>query len=344
MERRMKAQALWIVEPGRAELREEELPALEPDEALLEAHVSAVSPGTERLMFHGGGGSQRLDESLPALRRQVGYPLKYGYATVGRIVELGVAGDRQLLERWALALHPHQSHIACSVGDLILLPPGIDPEAAAFLPNVETALSLVHDGAPRAGERVLLLGLGVVGQLAASLLRLFPLSDLVAVEPLANRRHLAKSRRLTAVASFEQILDRLDDKPPAGFDLAFELSGNPLALNAAIDGVGYDGRVVVGSWYGDQMTSVALGTHFHRSHLQLISSQVSHIPPALRGRWTKDRRFDEALRLLPLLQPAELVTHRLPLGQAKQAYQLLDQPAEAIGILIHYQPFSGNGR
>jgi 2-desacetyl-2-hydroxyethyl bacteriochlorophyllide A dehydrogenase len=340
----VKTQSLWIVEPGRAEVREEELPTLTPGAVLLEAHVSAISPGTERLMFHGNAGQQaQLDATLPSLQDLAGYPMKYGYATVGRIVELGQEVDRSLLDRWALALHPHQAHLACPAEDLVLLPAGIDSEAAAFLPNVETSLSLVHDGRPLAGERVLVLGLGVVGQLTAMLLGQFPLADLVAVEPLANRRQLAVTRRLTAVASFEEILDRLTPDQAPGFDMAFELSGNPQALTAAINAVGYDGRVVIGSWYGDRMTPVALGTHFHRNHIRLISSQVSRIPPALRGLWTKARRFGEAIRLLPALRPAELITHRLPLAEAPDAYALLDHPSEAVGILILYPPAASNG-
>jgi threonine dehydrogenase-like Zn-dependent dehydrogenase len=124
---------------------------------------------------------------------------------------------------------------------------------------------------------------------------------------------------------------------PLGADLVFELSGQPEALNTALALAGAQGRVVVGSWYGDRRAPLQLDTHFHRGRIQLISSQVSHIQPALRGRWDKTRRFQLAWDLLPKLRPSRFISHRFPLEQAPEAYRLLAQEAaDTLAMVFTY--------
>jgi threonine dehydrogenase-like Zn-dependent dehydrogenase len=121
------------------------------------------------------------------------------------------------------------------------------------------------------------------------------------------------------------------------FDLTFELSGSPAALNDAIALTAFSGRVVIGSWYGEKRAEIDLGGAFHRSRLRLISSQVSTIAPELRGRWDKPRRFGVAWEALKRIQPQKWITHRFPVEEADQAYQLLDEnPQETIQVLITY--------
>jgi threonine dehydrogenase-like Zn-dependent dehydrogenase len=122
-----------------------------------------------------------------------------------------------------------------------------------------------------------------------------------------------------------------------GADLTYELSGNPGALDQAIAATGFNGRVVVGSWYGQKRANVDLGGRFHRSRVRLISSQVSTIAPEWSGRWTKSRRLDLAWQMLQQVRPAQLITHRFPIHQASQAYVLLDQhPEKAIQVMLTY--------
>jgi threonine dehydrogenase-like Zn-dependent dehydrogenase len=121
------------------------------------------------------------------------------------------------------------------------------------------------------------------------------------------------------------------------FDLTFELSGSPVALNTAIAMTTFNGRVVVGSWYGDKKTTIDLGSTFHRSRIQLISSQVSTIAPALSGRWDKARRFEVAFEALRRIQPQKWITHRFHIEDAAKAYDLLDtSPQETIQVLFDY--------
>ena len=122
-----------------------------------------------------------------------------------------------------------------------------------------------------------------------------------------------------------------------GADLAYELSGTPEALDQVIALTGFDGRVIVGSWYGSKRASLDLGGRFHRSRIRLISSQVSTIASELRGRWSKARRFEVAWEMLREIQPERFITQRIPLNEAPGAYQLLDQsPGETIQMILTY--------
>ncbi|MGA9531931.1 MAG: zinc-binding alcohol dehydrogenase [Anaerolineales bacterium] len=327
----MKAEALWIIEPNKVEIRSEELPPLASDQVLIRTLCSAISPGTERLFYLGKLPARtEVDSQIPSLKGGLRYPLKYGYATVGRVVELGDAVDSSWAERRVFAFHPHQSAFVASPDKLVTLPADLPAEQAAFLANAETALSLVQDGAPLAGERARIHGLGVVGLLTLSLLARFPLAQIVAVDPIKDRQQRALDRGATlAIAPSQEDEGR-------GADLTFELSGSTASLDQAIHSTGFGGRIVIGSWYADQPSGLHLDSHFHRSRMQLISSQVSTIAPSLSARWTKQRRIEQALRLLPTLAPSGLITHRLPFSRVDEAYRLLLDPDNALGIVLTY--------
>ena len=120
-------------------------------------------------------------------------------------------------------------------------------------------------------------------------------------------------------------------------DLVYELSGQPAALNQAISITGYSGRIVVGSWYGTKRAEIDLGGSFHRNRIELLSSQVSSLAPALQGRWDKSRRMDLVLEMLKAVNLAPLVTRQMPIASATEAYRLLDQtPEEAIQVILTY--------
>lgn len=228
MTQELMRHSLYFAGPGRVEMRQEPMPVAGVGQVLVKTAVSAVSAGTEMLLYF-------------------------------------VADAAQVLP----------------------VPEGMSAETAVFLPNMETAVSFVMDGQPMIGEQVLVLGQGVVGLLTTALLAQFPLASLVAVDGYSLRREWAQ--QLRAHHSLDTSLPLL-----AGFaaDLVYELSGNPAALDAAIEAMRYNGRILVGSWYGNKPTTLNLGGKFHRQHLQLISSQVSHIAPQWNGRWDKPRLFN----------------------------------------------------
>lgn len=340
----MKRKTLYFTAPRQVELREESLPALGADDVLVETVCSAISAGTEMLVYRGQ--FPHLADSHDDVSSNLTYPIAYGYACVGVIRETGKHADRGLRDRLVFGFRSHTSAFTCHPSDLIVAPASFPAETCSFLPNMETAVNLVQDAAPLLGERALVLGQGVVGLLVAALLREFPLEALVTSDCYELRRKA--SLEVGANDSFDPALLKSgsdsssadQEHRPAyaqSFDLAFELSGSPSALNDAIALTTFSGRIIVGSWYGEKKAQIDLGGAFHRSRIQLISSQVSTIAPALSGRWDQPRRFGVAWEALKRIQPQKWITHRFPIEEADKAYQLLDEnPQETIQVVFNY--------
>lgn len=337
-----KAKTLYFTSPKQVEIRETNVPAPGADEVLVETICSAVSAGSEMLVYRGQ--FPQLKDAHDALSTDLNYPLPYGYACVGRIKETGTQVDKSWHDKLVFAFHPHASCFNVQSSSLLLVPDSLSAENASFLPNMETAVNLVQDGAPILGERVLVLGQGIVGLLTASLLNEFPLESLVTVDQYELRRNaLQVESQRSKVTSLSPDEFRSFDRLRTGLstldknDLTFELSGSPAALNDAIHFTTFSGRIVVGSWYGQKNSPIDLGGSFHRSRIKLISSQVSTISPELSGRWDKSRRFDVAWSALERIQPEKWITQRFPLEEAGKAYQLLDEnPQETIQLIFDY--------
>ena len=312
----------------------------------METVCSAISAGTEMLVYQGRFPRDlETDSAISGMRGGFRYPLAYGYACVGVVRETGTNVDSSWREKFVFAFQPHTSHFIATPDSLHPIPDSLSLQTACFLPNMETAVNLVQDGAPILGERVLVLGQGVVGLLTVSLLSEFPLDVLVTVDPFDLRCQMSKFECQGSNISHCKSLDlsvpdfhqqaRSILKP--GADLTFELSGNPEALNDAIALTEFSGRIVIGSWYGEKQVEVHLGGAFHRSRIRLISSQVSTLSPELRGRWDKARRFDVAWKALERIKPERWITHQFPLDDAPDAYRLLDEsPQETIQVLFTY--------
>jgi 2-desacetyl-2-hydroxyethyl bacteriochlorophyllide A dehydrogenase len=340
----MKRQSLYFIAPRQVEIREELLPIPGAGQLLVETICTAVSAGTEMLVYRGQVGRETaVDETIAALRGNFDYPLKYGYAAVGRVIEVGEGVDEGWHGRLIFSFNPHESHFVANTDSVLPLPPGSEPEAAVFLPNMETAVSLLMDGRPVIGEQAAVFGQGIVGLLTTALLAQLPLAALVTLDRYSLRREWSSRlggtgldpSRPDALHEARRLLQ--DDRPYAGADLIYELSGNPQALDQAIELAGYHGRIVVGSWYGQKQATLNLGGRFHRSQMRLISSQVSHIAPQWSGRWTKPRRLGVAWEMIGRHHPERLISHRFPLAQAAEAYQLLDQnAAETLQVVLTY--------
>jgi 2-desacetyl-2-hydroxyethyl bacteriochlorophyllide A dehydrogenase len=330
---------LYFSAPRQVELRQESLPALGADDILVETVCSAISAGTEMLIYRGQFPTN-LHDSHDSISAALHYPLTYGYASVGRVTELGSNVDPGLAGRLIFSFQPHATHFITRADSVFPVPEGLSPEAACFLPNMETAVNLIQDAAPILGERVLVLGQGVIGLLTASLLSEFPL------ERLATADHFALRQTALQPSTFD--FRAFDSSAPdfcqqaksflgTGADLTLELSGSPSALNDALALTAFSGRIVIGSWYGEKRAPIDLGGDFHRSRIKLISSQVSSIAPELSGRWDKSRRFEVAWAALKRIHPKKWITQRFPLDQAAQAYRLLDEyPQETIQVIFHY--------
>jgi len=328
----MLRRCLYFTAPRAVELREEPLPSPAAGQALAQTVCSAISAGTELLLYRGEApAALAADETITALGGALAFPLKYGYSAVGRIIAIGPGVDPAWQNRLVFAFNPHETHFVAETQNLIPLPPDLDPADAVFLPNMETAVNFLHDGGPLVGERVAVFGQGAVGLLTTALLSRFPLASLVTFD------HYPLRRTLSLQCGAHQ---SLHSSPPAlhDFDLVYELSGSPAALDEAIALTGFDGRVVVGSWYGTNRARLDLGGRFHRSRIKLISSQVSTLNPHLTGRWTKSRRLQTALNLLSEIRPSRFITHRLPFAEAAQAYALLgEKPEEAAQVVLEFE-------
>jgi 2-desacetyl-2-hydroxyethyl bacteriochlorophyllide A dehydrogenase len=331
---------LYFTAPRQVELREEPLPALGAVDVLVETICSAISAGTEMLIYQGHFPRDlETDPVISSLRGGFKYPCVYGYASVGVIREIGTQVDKSWRDKFVFAFQPHASHFITNSNSLLLIPNDLVPETACFLPNMETAINLVQDAAPILGERVLVLGQGIIGLLTTSLLCEFPLETLVTADYFKLRREASLGLKVSD--SLDPNSENFQNKSSAytqrKFDLTFELSGNPSALNDALALTCFSGRIVIGSWYGEKRSEIELGGSFHRSRIRLISSQVSTIAPELSGRWDKTRRFDLAWKALARIKPEKWITHRFSIEQAQEAYKLLDEsPQETIQVLFNY--------
>ena len=330
------------MEPRKVEVVNEDVPSPAPREVLVETHLSGVSGGTEMLFYrHHLDEGIRLDTSIESLDAPLQYPFKYGYSAVGRVVGAGDAVPHSWVGRTVFAFHPHESHFTARPEELVSVPEGIGPEDAIFLPSVETALSLVMDGAPLAGENVVIIGQGVIGLMTTAILSRFPLSSITAVDRYPRRREM--SERLGADRCFWHGISPGELVQRTGLgsrkaDLTFELSGDPAALEYATHVTGFEGRIVVGSWYGNKEAVVNFGEDFHRNRLKVVSSQVSTVPSGLSGRWDKSRRLEVAWKLLAEVEPRRLITHRVDIGDAADAYELIDRNGEeTIQVVLDYK-------
>jgi threonine dehydrogenase-like Zn-dependent dehydrogenase len=283
-----------------------------------------------------------VDSTIDTLKGAFAYPLAYGYSAVGRVIATGAAVSDNWLGRRVFAFQSHQDLFCAGPETLHPIPDDLDDETALFLPSMETAVNLLLDGAPLIGEKVVVVGQGIIGLLTTALLSRFPLASLATLDSHQLRREA--SIRFGAGECYAPedpaTVSRLGGAPGQGgeADLAYELSGNPAGLNTALSLTRFNGRVVVGSWYGAKKVDLGLGSFFHRGRISLISSQVSSLTPALTGRWQNSRRLHLAWEMLRQVRPSGCITHRFALDDAALAYALIDRnPGETIQVIFNYR-------
>ncbi|NNK13594.1 MAG: zinc-binding alcohol dehydrogenase, partial [Desulfofustis sp.] len=313
-------------------------------QVLVEVDYSAISPGTEMLVYRGQWPEElSRDSTIAALSGDFSYPVSYGYACVGRVIAVGEEVSDQWLDRRVYGFQPHQSHFCAEVDVLQPIPEDIDDHTALFLASMETGVNLLLDGCPLIGELVIVFGQGIIGLLTTALLARFPLAGLITVDSSANRR--LASKQYGAIESYaphdDDLMQAFGAVAGQGgkADLVYELSGNPDALSTALTLTRFSGRVIIGSWYGSKSVELNLGSFYHRGRVKLVSSQVSTLAPELTGRWDKARRLQLAWDMLRLIKPAGLISQTFSLGEASQAYELIDQsPEQTIQVIFDYRP------
>ncbi len=308
-----EATAFWITAPGRGEFRREPLAPPGPGEVVVETRFSAISRGTERLVFQGRvPASQHEAMRAPFQAGGFGFPLKYGYSSVGIVA----AGTPELIGRRVFCLYPHQDRYVVPTSAVTPLPEAVPDARAALAANMETALNGLWDAAPRIGDRIAVIGAGVVGTLAAALLARLPGTQVQLIDIDPGK---------AAVAAALGIEFAFPDAAQGGVDLVIHASGAPEGLSRALELAGFEARIVELGWYGDRAVGLPLGEAFHGRRLRLISSQVGVVAAAQRARWDRRRRLTLALALLAdarfdaLLEPPQPFT-RLPDLMAALAY------------------------
>ena len=313
------------------------MPALGAGDLLVRAELSAISHGTEMLVYRGEVPPETTLD-LPTLAGSFAFPIKYGYASVGVVEAVGSAVDGIDVGDRVFCLHPHQTRYVVPTELAWRLPPTLAPERGVFGANVETALNVLLDAPVRLGERVVVFGQGTVGLLVGLLARRNGAGRVAVVDPFARRRALALELGAdVAVTPAEAMPDALADVLGGRPDLAFEVSGNPAALQTAIDAVADDGSVMVCSWYGTKSVPLALGGRFHRGRVRLQSTQVGRIAPELSVRWSYSRRRAAVVELLGQLPLDRLVSHRFAFEDAAAAYELLArEPGETTQVALTY--------
>jgi NADPH:quinone reductase-like Zn-dependent oxidoreductase len=303
------ASALWYCGPGQVEIRQEAIAPPKADEIRVKALYSAISRGTEALVFGGHVPASEFERMrAPFMAGDFPFPVKYGYAAVGRIE----GGAEALRGRTVFALHPHQDLFNIPASAIVELPKNLPPQRAVLAANMETALNAVWDAAPGPSDRIAIVGAGVVGSLVAYLCGQLPGADVTLVDINPGRAELAKALGV----GFAEPADAKGD-----CDLVIHASGAPDGLRTAIELCGEEATVLEMSWYGDKAVTAMLGGPFHSRRLRLVSSQVGKIATSHRPRWSHGRRLAAAVALLGdprldvLLAPAvdfQDLTKRLP--------------------------------
>ena len=281
-----EARAFWIRAPGRGEIRPVRLPEPGPGEVLVRTLRSGVSRGTEALVFRGGVPETQYDAMrAPFQEGDFPGPVKYGYLNVG-IVE---CGPDELRGRTVFCLFPHQTAYVVPADAVTVVPDEVPPERAVLAGTVETAVNALWDAAPLVGDRITVVGAGMVGCCVARLVGGIPGAQVTLVD-------VDETRADTATALGVDFA--LPEDAAGGQDLVVHASATSAGLQLSLDLLAADGTVLDLSWYGDLPVQLSLGGTFHSGRLGIRASQVGVVAAARRGRRTTAERRALALDLL----------------------------------------------
>jgi threonine dehydrogenase-like Zn-dependent dehydrogenase len=281
-----EARAFWVTAPGQGEIRSEVVPAPADGEVLIRALYSGISRGTESIVFNGRvPPSEHLRMRAPFQAGDFPAPIKYGYASVGRVEH----GPSSLKDQVVFVLYPHQTCYLVPAGAVHVVPDNVPPERAVLAANLETAINAVWDCQPQIGDRVTVIGGGTVGCLVAWLVGRIVGCRVQLVDINPHRASIARALGLSFAAPAEAAQEA---------DLVIHASGSREGLEVALQLAGFETTILEVSWYGDQSVPLPLGGAFHAKRLKIVSSQVGTIALSQRSRWNNGRRMRLGLELL----------------------------------------------
>lgn len=324
-----EAEALWITQIQEARLLQEHLPTVSTDQIEIESLYSAISLGTEKLVFNG-----QVPPSLYTLMRvpyQKGdfdLPIKYGYSLVGKVVN---AKNHNLVNEFVHLLHPHQDNVVVNMRDVTVIPSGINPKDAPHLSNMETALNAVWDSQVTIGDNVLVVGFGTIGSLVALILQTLGYVNTYITDIDEHKMRVARNLGLKTLSTKEAY------ELSGDFDVSIHCSGSNVGLQTAIDVIGVESKCVDVSWYGTNKVELSLGETFHPMRKQIISSQVSTIPISKQHRWDHSRRKKLLLQMLKDKLISPLTSQTIPFYDIPETYEsVLNGETSEFQTLIKY--------
>lgn len=328
------ARALWYTAPGKAELRPERLAPLTPGWLTIETHFSAISRGTEQLIWHGAIAETEWQRMrAPFQDGDFPFPVKYGYSAAGVVID----GPPEWLGTNTFALYPHQEVFAVPAAHAIRVPEHVPLKRATLAANMETALNAVWDSGAGPADKIVIIGAGIVGLLIAYLAARLPGTETFVVDVVPERRPIVEAFGATFVAAGDDAGVAIGEDA----DVVFHTSASPGGLQTAIAACGFEAALVELSWYGNAAIQVSLGGAFHAKRLRLVSSQVGQVAASRRPRWTHARRLAAAVALLDDDRLDALVGETVPFDQLNtQMADILGGARGGLAPVIAYPPAS----
>ncbi|MGJ8612525.1 MAG: zinc-dependent alcohol dehydrogenase [Octadecabacter sp.] len=277
------AQAFWVVGDRSAEIRKTVYDAA-PDHLHIETLFTGISRGTERLVFNGRvPPSEHSTMRAPFQEGDFTYPLKYGYSAVGQIENGARRGEP------VFALFPHQDRFSLPADAVIAVPDNVPVARAILAANMETALNICWDGGIGPGDKVAVVGCGVIGLLTSYIAARIAGTEVTAIDVDLSRAGLADALGFGF---------NTPDMAVGEQDVVIHCSASAAGLETAINLAGTEAKIVEASWFGTGTTAVPLGGRFHQRRLCIVGSQVGRIPARQASRWTYQRRLKKAMSLL----------------------------------------------
>jgi threonine dehydrogenase-like Zn-dependent dehydrogenase len=319
------ARAYWLRRPGEGEIRTVALPEPGPGDVVVRTLASGVSRGTETLVFRGGvPANQAAGMRAPFQEGEFPAPVKYGYLNVGLVEQ----GPSELVGRPVFCLYPHQTRYVVPASAVTPVPDDVPPARAVLAGTVETAVNALWDAAPRIGDRIAVVGAGMVGCSVAAVLAGLPGAQVQLVDVNPAR---------AAVAEALGVGFALPEHAADDCDVVVHASATEAGLTRSLELLGHEGEVVELSWYGDRRVAVPLGEFFHMRRLAVRSSQVGTVAPARRGRRNGCDRLALALRLLADPRFDALVTGEVAFDDLPEVMaRLADGEPSALCVRVTY--------
>lgn len=324
----MTAQALWFTGPKESVIKDTPLPELEDGFVRIRSSYSAISPGTERLVFQGKVPPSMVKKMIvPYMEGDFSFPVKYGYSIVGTVVD---SPQDEFIGKRVHVMHPHQNEIVVRQEDLNFISDTLPDQRATLFSNTQTCVNAIWDSQVDIGDKVLIVGFGTIGSLLSLILQQMNLVEIHVADNNIEKLKIAEQFGFTTFSP--------NQVTPDFYDLSFHCSATSEGLQTAIDCVGLEGRVIELSWYGSNSVNLELGSSFHTGRKQIISSQVSRIPIRKQPQWDHYRRNEFVQKILHDTEFDKLITSTINFSSVSEIFEEITRPDRIdLSLVIDYR-------